>query len=164
MKFSVVTISFNQIEFLEEALKSVFCQSGVDVEFIVVDPGSTDGSRELIERYSEEIDHVLFEPDAGPADGLNKGFGRATGDIFCYLNSDDVFEPGAFRRVAEFFTKNCEVDVVCGHAWIIDETGRRLRRVWSDSYVRTLSSLWCRHTNTAVDFYSRRGVSPRRRI
>ena len=102
MKFSVVTISFNQIEFLEEALKSVFCQKGVEIEFIVVDPGSTDGSRELIDRYREQIDHVLFEPDAGPADGLNKGFALATGDIYCYLNSDDVFETDAFRRVADF--------------------------------------------------------------
>lgn len=138
MKFSVVTISFNQIEFLEEALKSVFCQKGVEIEFIVVDPGSTDGSRELIDRYREQIDHVLFEPDAGPADGLNKGFALATGDIYCYLNSDDVFETDAFRRVANSFARNPDIHVLCGHAWIIDETGDRLRRVWSNSYIRPL--------------------------
>jgi glycosyltransferase involved in cell wall biosynthesis len=138
MKFSIVTISFNQVEFLEQALNSVFCQGGVEKEYIVVDPGSTDGSRELINRHREQIQHVLFEPDAGPADGLNKGFARATGEIFCYLNSDDVFEPGAFRRVAEFLAKYSDVDVVCGHAWVIDETGDQLRRVWSDSYVRPL--------------------------
>src|SRR4051794_11958143 len=103
-KFSVVTISFNQAEFLERAIQSVLrqdCEAGI--QYIVVDPGSTDGSRDVIEKYRSRLSHVILAPDLGPADGLNKGFKIATGDILCYLNSDDEFLPGAFRRVANFF-------------------------------------------------------------
>ena len=82
MKFSIVTISYNQAQFLEQAIRSVIEQDYPDVEYIVVDPGSTDGSREIIERYRDRIDRIIFEPDKGPADGLNKGFAQATGDVF----------------------------------------------------------------------------------
>ncbi len=134
MKFSIVTISFNQVEFLERTIQSVLSQTGVDVEYIVVDPGSTDGSRELIEKYRDRIAHVVYEKDKGPADGLNRGFARATGDIFAYLNSDDLLEPDALRRVAAFLTAHPEYDVVCGHGWVTDGDDNRLRRVWSEAF------------------------------
>ncbi|MBK8907410.1 MAG: glycosyltransferase [Rhodospirillales bacterium] len=76
---SIVTISFNQAQYARQAVESVLSQQGDDVEYIVVDPGSTDGSREILAGYGHAIDHFVFEPDNGPADGLNKGFGRATG-------------------------------------------------------------------------------------
>jgi glycosyltransferase involved in cell wall biosynthesis len=123
---------------LERALASVLRQRCANWEYIVVDPGSTDGSRDIIERYRASLTHVVYEGDEGPADGLNKGFACATGDIFCYLNSDDEFEPRAFERVASFFSSNPKTDVVCGHAWIVDRCDKRLRRVWSDPYNRTL--------------------------
>ena len=138
MKFSVVTISYNQAVFLEQAIVSVLSQRGVELEYIVVDPGSTDGSRDIIERHRDRIAHVVYEKDDGPADGLNKGFALATGEVYCYLNSDDEFEPNAFQTVAAYFASHPETDVVCGHCWLIDERGRRLRRVWSDPYQRTL--------------------------
>lgn len=100
MKFSIVTISFNQREFLERTINSVIGQDGVEIEYIIVDPGSTDGSRDIIERYRPYFAHVILEKDAGPADGLNKGFAVATGEIYGYLNSDDMFEPGALATVA----------------------------------------------------------------
>jgi glycosyltransferase involved in cell wall biosynthesis len=81
---------------------------------------------------------VVFERDDGPADGLNRGFARASGDVFCYLNSDDEFEPGAFARVASCLASNPQTAVVCGHAWIVDRDGGKLRRVWSDPYNRML--------------------------
>jgi glycosyltransferase involved in cell wall biosynthesis len=136
VKFSVVTISFNQAQFLERAILSVLAQKGVELEYIIVDPGSTDGSREIIERYRASFSHVIYEKDEGPADGLNKGFARATGEIFCYLNSDDEFEPGAFQRITSFFAAHPDTDIVCGHSWIVDQNGKRLRRVWSDPYDR----------------------------
>jgi glycosyltransferase involved in cell wall biosynthesis len=136
MKFSIVTISYNQAEFLERAIQSVIGQNGVKLEYIVVDPGSTDGSRDIIERYVKRISHVIFEPDIGPADGLNKGFALATGDICGYLNSDDIFEPDALSRVADFFGKQPRIDVVCGHAWITDRYDNRIRKVWSDPFRR----------------------------
>lgn len=134
MKFSVVTISFNQAEFLERAIQSVLNQTGVEIEYIIVDPGSTDGSREIIERYRPRLAAVILERDAGPADGLNRGFARATGDVLCYLNSDDEFLPGSFARVQAYLERHPDVDVVCGHAWVVDGKGEFLRKVWSDPY------------------------------
>lgn len=134
MKISVVTISFNQAEFLERTILSVIGQQGVDFEYIIVDPGSTDGSRELIEKYRDVFSAVIMEPDAGPADGLNKGFARATGDIFFYLNSDDTLEPDAFATAVREFERDPSLDILCGHGWIVDEHDKRLRRVWSDPW------------------------------
>lgn len=134
MKFSVVTISFNQGAYLERAIESVLMQSGVEVEYIIVDPGSTDHSREIICKYREAFAKIILEKDLGPADGLNKGFRSATGDIFCYLNSDDEYEKDAFARVRQFFQHHLDVDVACGHAWIVDQHSRRIRRVWSNHF------------------------------
>jgi len=134
MKISIVTISYNQAIFLEEAIRSVIEQDHDDVEYIIVDPGSTDGSREIIDRFREKIAKVVFEPDNGPADGLNKGFANATGEIFGFLNSDDVLEPQALSDVARFFRCHHKVDVVSGHSLIIDADGKLKRRFYSDRY------------------------------
>jgi glycosyltransferase involved in cell wall biosynthesis len=134
MKFSIVTISFDQARFLEQAICSVLEQDHPSVEYILVDPGSTDGSREIIERYRGRIDKIIFEPDRGPADGLNKGFAQASGDVFGFLNSDDILEPGALSGVARYFETHPEVDVVSGHSWIIDAEGRIKRRLYSDRF------------------------------
>ena len=134
MKFSLVTISFNQASYLEEAIRSVLEQDVPGLEYIVVDPGSTDGSRDIIERYRSHIAHVLFEPDQGPADGLNKGFAHAGGDIFGYLNSDDRLLPGALAGVAHAFQSHPEADLVYGHGYVIDRTGAIVRRCRSDRF------------------------------
>lgn len=134
MKISIVTISYNQGQFLERCICSVIEQDYDDIEYIVVDPGSTDGSREIIEKYRGKISKVIFEPDNGPADGLNKGFSVVTGDIFGYLNSDDLFLPGALSEVALFFTKNPCVDVMSGHSIVIDEKGNTRRKIFSDEF------------------------------
>src|SRR5450432_4773126 len=94
-KVSIVTISYNQAQYLEEAIVSVLEQDYPSIEYIVVDPGSTDGSRQIIERYRSRIGKVILDPDKGPADGLNHGFDAATGSVFAYLNADDVLLPGA---------------------------------------------------------------------
>lgn len=133
-KISIVTISFNQAEFLEQAILSVLNQKTSNIEYIVVDPGSTDGSRGIIKKYWDRIDHVIFEKDAGPADGLNKGFNVATGDIFGFLNSDDTLLPGSLSTVLSFFSQNPKVDVVSGHAEIIDSRGNIKRRFFSDRF------------------------------
>ena len=88
MKFSIVTISFNQASYLEQAIRSVLGQDYADIEYIVVDAGSTDGSREIIEHYSGQIDKIIFEEDNGSADGLNKGFARATGDVYSFIEAN----------------------------------------------------------------------------
>ena len=131
-KVSIVTVSFNQAQFLERTLLSVLNQDFSDIEFILIDPGSTDGSRELIERYRSRIAHVVLEPDAGAADGLNKGFALATGEIYGFLNSDDVLRPGAVSAAVRYLNEHQKVDVVSGHAEIIDSQDRVLRRAFSD--------------------------------
>lgn len=134
MKISIVTISYNQAGFLERAIRSVINQDYPDIEYIVVDPGSTDGSRKIIERYRDRIDKVIFEPDSGPADGLNKGFSKATGDILGYLNSDDAYLPGTFGKVSEAFRLSPECKVIYGHGYIVDSAGRVNRRFYSDRF------------------------------
>lgn len=127
MKISLVTLSFNQIEYLNEALDSVLGQGYPDLEYIVVDPGSKDGSREVIEGRSKEIAHTIFEPDRGAAEGLNKGFSRATGEVYGFLNADDLLMPGSLHRVADFFTRNPKCDLVFGNGYVIDGNGQRVR-------------------------------------
>jgi glycosyltransferase involved in cell wall biosynthesis len=132
-KISIVTISFNQAGFLERAIRSVVEQDYPEIEYIVVDPGSTDGSRDIIERYKSSISRMIYEPDRGPADGLNKGFACATGDIVGFLNSDDVLLPGAVRSAVTFLNSD-EVDVVSGHAIVIDAEDRKLRTAYSEPF------------------------------
>lgn len=136
-KISVVTLSLNQAEFLEQAIRSVASQDYLPLEYIVVDPGSTDGSRRIIERHRGSIAHCIFEPDQGPADGLNKAFAKATGDIFCYLNADDAFLPGALQTVAREFEARPEVDVVLGDGVLWDAGGAVLRRIFSRTFNRS---------------------------
>ncbi len=130
MRFSIVTISYNQGRFLEDAIKSVISQrvSGVDVEYIVVDPGSTDDSRQIIEKHSSGINRVLLEPDSGPPEGLNNGFSLATGEVFGFINADDRLEEGSLQAVAEFFTRNENSDALVGALRMIDARGRPLHR------------------------------------
>ncbi len=129
MKFSIVTISYNQAQFLEQAIRSVIEQDYPDVEYIVVDPGSTDGSREIIERYRDRIDRVIFEPDKGPADGLNKGFAHATGEIYGYINSDDALLPGALAKIAKAAQQNPDAGVIAGHLYMVGKSNELIRRV-----------------------------------
>jgi glycosyltransferase involved in cell wall biosynthesis len=134
VKISLVTISFNQARFLQTAIESVLNQDYPELDYIVVDPGSTDGSREIIERYRDRIAHIILEPDKGPADGLNKGFARATGQIFGYLNSDDALLPGALASVAAHFRTFPLADVIYGHGYVIGVTGERVARFRSDRF------------------------------
>lgn len=128
MKVSIVTISFNQGAFLERAIRSILEQDYPDLEYIVVDAGSSDGSREIIERYRPRIAKTILEPDGGPADGLNKGFAVATGDIFGYINADDLLLPGAVRNVVQEFERHPGCDMVYGNGYKADQNGRMLRR------------------------------------
>lgn len=110
-------------------MNSVLMQDYPHLEYIVVDPGSTDGSRELIERYRDRLATVILEPDRGAPDGLNKGFQHATGDIFGFLNSDDVLLPGALRAVSQAFEDQSRCDVVMGNGFLVDSGGNRIRHV-----------------------------------
>lgn len=137
MRISIVTISYNQSPFLEQTIKSVIEQDYPDIEYIVVDPGSTDGSREIINRYSNHINKIILEPDEGPADGLNKGFAQATGHVFGFLNSDDYLLPGALETVAATFASAPHKDILSGNALIVDTNGYEINRFYSRRYTPT---------------------------
>jgi glycosyltransferase involved in cell wall biosynthesis len=126
LKVSIVTISFNQVNYLGRTIQSVLNQDYPNIEYIVVDPGSTDGSRELIKSYESRIARIIFEKDTGPAEGLNKGFAVATGEIFGFLNSDDILYPGAVSRVAQLFEAHPDCDIAMGDGYKIDGRGHRI--------------------------------------
>jgi glycosyltransferase involved in cell wall biosynthesis len=128
VKVSIVTPSYNQAQFLEETLRSVLEQDHPDIEYIVVDGGSTDGSLEIIQKYASRLAWWVSEPDRGQTDALNKGFAQASGEIFAWLNSDDTYQPGAVAEAAAYLQAHPEAGMVYGDANLIDEHGSVLGR------------------------------------
>lgn len=124
---SIVTLSFNQAPFLEAALASLHDQGYPALEHIVIDPGSSDGSREILERWRPSLAKLILEPDNGPADGLNKGFAAATGDIFGYINADDLALPGSLAAIARHFAAAEAPDMILGRGMLIDKAGHPRR-------------------------------------
>lgn len=123
MKVSIITPSYNQGKFIEKTLLSVLCQNYPNIEYIVVDGNSSDGTIEILEYYRDFIDHLIIEPDRGQSDALNKGFRLATGDILAYLNSDDVYaDQNVVSTVIKYFQET-KADVVYGCRKFISEDG-----------------------------------------
>jgi len=119
MKFSIITPSYNQGAYIEETLLSVLNQDCDEIELIVIDGGSTDDTVDILSRYDERITW-RSEPDNGQTDAINKGLRLCTGDVIGYLNSDDTYEPGTVRLVADYFAYRPETDMVFGDVNHID--------------------------------------------
>lgn len=127
-RVTVVTPSFNQAQYLEATIRSVLEQDYPNLEYIVVDGGSTDGSVEIIKKYAHRLAWWVSEPDRGQSHAINKGLSRATGDVIAYLNSDDYYLPGTLRAVVEYATANPGVDLIHGTCRYVDVAGHAIGR------------------------------------
>lgn len=125
-RISVVTPSFNQAQFLEQTIRSVLLQGYPNLEYIVVDGGSTDGSVEILKRYSPWLTWWVSERDRGQVDAINKGLQRATGDWVGWQNSDDLYCPGALEDVARAIQADPRAALVVGNVNLIDAEGQVL--------------------------------------
>ncbi len=127
-KISVITPSLNQAGYIERTIQSVLEQNYPNLDYIVVDGGSTDGTIEILKRYGSRLTWIS-EKDSGQSDAINKGMSMATGDILAYLNSDDIFEPGALTTVAARFMADPSIMWLTGRCRIIDEDDREVRSI-----------------------------------
>ena len=124
---SIVTPSFNQDLFIEETIRSVLLQGYPNLEYIVIDGGSPDGTLNIIKKYEKWLSYWVSEPDSGQSEAINKGWTAAGGEILAWLNSDDTYTADALFAVAEIFAKNPQVDMLYGDCRMIDETGRLIK-------------------------------------
>ncbi|MFH1081407.1 MAG: glycosyltransferase family 2 protein [Pseudomonadota bacterium] len=130
MKLTIITPNKNGGRFLEETIRSVISQkeTGVDLEYIVIDGGSTDDSLKIIRSYEKDISKIISEPDRGPVSAINKGLRLASGEIIAWLNADDRYYPGALKRVAQAMNAHPEKALCFGACRIIDESGQEIRQ------------------------------------
>jgi len=121
---SIITPSFNQASYLEQTIRSVLEQDYPHIEYLVIDGASTDGSINIVEKYESKLAYWVSEKDNGQADAINKGLGRATGEIIAWLNSDDYYLPGAVSAAVKAFEENPEALLLYGNMLAVDEDGR----------------------------------------
>ena len=122
-KITVVTPVFNQKKYLEETIKSIINQDYPNLEYIIMDGGSTDGTIDIIKKYEKYITYWISEPDNGMYDAIQKGFDRSTGEIMCWLNSDDIFYDKCLLAIADVFMNHPEVEWFSGKSATLDEYG-----------------------------------------
>ena len=126
-KISIITPSFNQANFIEQTITSVLDQGYPDLEYIVMDGGSTDGTLDVLRKYGDRINWIS-EPDRGQSHAINKGLRLATGEVIAFLNSDDLYEPCTLLKVGEFFTFHPKASWLTGKCRIIDHEGHEIRK------------------------------------
>jgi glycosyltransferase involved in cell wall biosynthesis len=168
MKLTIVTPSYNHAHFIERTIESVLNQAYPDLEYIVMDGGSTDGTVEILKRYADRLTW-RSEKDRGQSDAINKGLRMATGDIVAFLNSDDRYEPGALAKVARYFDQNPETAWAYGKCRIINEHDAEIRRpiTWyknllsrsysyrkllAENYVSQPATFWRRSVHDEVGY------------
>jgi hypothetical protein len=126
---SIITPSYNQAAYLDATIRSVFAQDYAPLEYLIVDGASRDGSLQIIQRYAGRLAWWVSEPDSGQAEAINKGFQHARGEIVAWLNSDDVYLPGAVRSAVDALKAHPQAGMVFGDAVTIDPAGRPLKRL-----------------------------------
>jgi glycosyltransferase involved in cell wall biosynthesis len=135
-RITVVTPSYNHAAVLEECIVSVLEQGYPNLQYIVVDGGSTDGSIDVLRRYEDSFDWWTSEPDDGQTDALNKGFRRATGELVCWLNSDDFFYPGALAAAGEAYLADPDAPFYFGNGYRVDRAGCKIAEFFPDGNVQ----------------------------
>lgn len=152
----IVTPSFNQDRYLDEALRSVLAQRSEVNEFFVMDGGSTDNTAAILDIHRSQCDFVASGPDGGQSAALGTAFGRASSDILGWINSDDLLLPGALATVRRVFAEHPETDVVMGWLVFIDEDSRVLRLHRSLAPYDWLLRLGVSYLNQPAMFFRRR--------
>jgi len=161
LKITIVTPSLDQGEFIERTVRSVLDQQGdFELEYLVFDGGSRDGTQEVLARYSDRL-RLVVEPDGGQAEAVNKGLRAATGDVVGWVNSDDLLFPGALGRVAEAFRARPDLVWLHGRCEIIDEADRPIRR-WVSAYKDHRCRRYSRESLLVENFVSQMTVFWRR--
>lgn len=122
-KISIVTPSYNQANYLEETIISVLNQNYSNLEYIIIDGGSTDGSVNIIKKYEKQLFYWISEPDEGQYHAIKKGFDKSTGEIMTYINSDDVLINGSLNTIADIFSHYQQIEWITGIPNFIDERG-----------------------------------------
>lgn len=123
-RVSIITPTFNQARFLERTILSVLEQDYPNLEYIIIDGGSNDGSLDILKRYADRLAYWCSEPDRGQTDAINKGFSHATGEILAWINSDDTYTPGAIRQAVDFLQQTPAIGLVYGDMLFIDENDK----------------------------------------
>ncbi|QWD62360.1 glycosyltransferase family 2 protein [Polynucleobacter sp. MWH-UH25E] len=121
LTISVITPSYNQADFLEETIQSVLSQNYPYLEYIIIDGGSDDGSVDIIKKYQNNIYHWVSERDGGQSEAINKGLRLATGDIVCWLNSDDLLMPNTLKTIAHYFQENSDAQFIYGNGVVFHD-------------------------------------------
>lgn len=136
-KLTIITASYNGAKTLEKSINSVLNQNYPNLEYIIIDGGSTDGTVDVIKRYERHLSYWVSEPDKGIADAWNKGLCKATGEIISMVNTDDWYEPDSFKRIAEIFQQEPFVDIIHGNV-----------RYWNNG-----KRLWIRKPHLQQEFF-----------
>lgn len=155
MKISVIIPAFNAAAFIGATLESIRAQQDPDCEVIVMDGGSADGTSEVVAAYADVVTRFISEKDGGQSDAINKGFALATGEVMAWLCADDLYLPGALRRVRDYFTAHPDHDFVYGDGIRIDVDGRKISDIISGpvldyanfenyNYVFSTTAFWTR--------------------
>lgn len=159
-RISIVTPSYNQGKFLEKTILSVLEQDYPNLEYIIIDGGSTDESVEIIKKYADRLTYWVSEPDRGQSHALNKGFALATGEIIAWINSDDYYEPEVFEKISACFLSNPEINILMGDCNLVNEEGDVFEKVINyERGIRELKRYWVEYSiPTQPAIFFRRGL------
>jgi len=141
---TMITPSYNQGQFIDQTIQSVLSQEYPDLQYLVIDGGSDDKTLDILRQYNGQLQWIS-ESDRGQSHAINKGLDMATGHIIGYLNSDDIMEPGALRRVGEFFAIHPEAAWVTGKCRTVDQNGKEIRK-----FITRYKNFWLRFRSYKV--------------